>query len=337
MKILVFSTKAYDRNFLEAASGKSGHDLHFVEERLNERTAAHAKGYDGICVFVNDQVDRKVLLRLLDEGVRLVALRCAGFNNVDVKAAKEMGILVVRVPAYSPNAVAEHTLTLILSLNRRICRANHRVREGNFSLEGLLGFDLNGMTAGVIGTGKIGALVVRILTGFGCKVLAADPYPNPQAESWGAEYVTLDALFAKSDIISLHCPLSPETHHLIDAKSLEKMKPGVMIINTGRGALLDTKAVIRSLKSGKVGYLGLDVYEEEGDLFFEDLSDQVIQDDAFTRLLTFPNVLITGHQAFFTRNALENIADTTIRNIDEVAKTGKCANSVEPEILVAKK
>lgn len=337
MKILVYSTKAYDRKFLEEANGKFGHDLHFVEERLNERTAAHAKGYDGICVFVNDQVDSKALTRLSEEGVRLVALRCAGFNNVDLKAAKELGVTVVRVPAYSPHAVAEHTLTLILSLNRRICRANHRVKEGNFSLDGLLGFDLNGRTAGIIGTGKIGALVVRILSGFGCRVLAADPNPNPQAESWGAEYVSLDTLFAESDIISLHCPLSPETHHLIDAKSLEKMKPGVMIINTGRGALLDTKAVIRALKSEKVGYLGLDVYEEEGDLFFEDLSNKVIQDDAFMRLLTFPNVLITGHQAFFTRNALENIAATTLGNIDDVAKTGRSPNSVEPEVLVARK
>jgi D-lactate dehydrogenase len=336
MKILVYSTKAYDRKFLEAANGNAGHEFQFVEEHLNERTVAHAEGYDGICVFVNDQVDRKVLKRLSEDGVRLVALRCAGFNNVDVKAAKELGITVVRVPAYSPHAVAEHTLTLILSLNRRICRANHRVKEGNFSLDGLMGFDLNGKTAGVIGTGKIGALVVRILNGFGCKVLAADPFRNPQAEAWGAEYVSLDTLFARSDIISLHCPLSPETYHLIDSKALEKMKPGVMIINTGRGALLDTKAVTRALKSEKVGYLGLDVYEEEGDLFFEDLSDRVIQDDVFMRLLTFPNVLITGHQAFFTQNALENIAATTIQNIEDVAKTGKSANSVEPEVLVSR-
>ena len=336
MKILVYSTKAYDRKFLEEANVQAGHDLHFVEERLNERTAAHAEGYDGICVFVNDHVDRGVVARLSKGGVRLIALRCAGFNNVDVKAAKEMGITVVRVPAYSPHAVAEHTLTLILSLNRRICRANHRVKEGNFYLDGLLGFDMNGKTAGVIGTGKIGSLVVRILTGFGCKVLAADPYPNRQAESWGAEYVPLETLLTRSDIISLHCPLSPETYHLVDSKALEQMKPGVMIINTGRGALLDTKAVTRALKSEKVGYLGLDVYEEEGDLFFEDLSNRVIQDDVFTRLLTFPNVLITGHQAFFTQNALENIAATTLRNIDDVAKTGTCPNSVAPEVLVAK-
>lgn len=336
MKILVYSTKAYDRRFLEEANSRYGHDLHYVEERLNERTAAHAKGYGGVCVFVNDQVDGQVLGRLSAEGVRLVALRCAGFNNVDLKTAKELGMMVVRVPAYSPHAVAEHTLTLILSLNRRIIRANQRVKEGNFSLEGLLGFDLNGKTAGIVGTGKIGALVVRILAGFGCRVLAHDPHPNPEAVAFGAEYVSLDALFAESDIVSLHCPLSPETYHVIDAKALEKMKPGVMIINTGRGALLDTKAVIRALKSEQVGYLGLDVYEEEGDLFFEDLSNKVIQDDAFMRLLTFPNVLITGHQAFFTRNALENIAAATLGNIEAVEKTGTSPNTVEPEVLVAR-
>ncbi len=315
MKIAVFSPKPYDRTFLKAASAPHGHQLVFFEPRLTVETAALAAGFPAVCVFVNDCVNAEVLEILHRGGTRLVALRCAGFNNVDLEAAERLGITVARVPAYSPYAVAEHTVGLILTLNRKLHRAYNRVREGNFSLDGLLGFDLHGRTVGVVGTGKIGATLVPIVQGFGCRVLAYDPYPNPEVEARGVEYVPLPQLLAEADIVTLHCPLTPETHHLIDAAALRQMKPGVMLINTSRGALVDTPAVIEALKSGRVGYLGLDVYEEEADLFFEDLSQQLIQDDVFSRLLTFPNVVITGHQAFFTAEALTNIAETTLENV----------------------
>jgi D-lactate dehydrogenase len=276
-------------------------------------------------------VDAEVLAKLALGGTRIVALRCAGFNNVDLAAAHRLGLAVVRVPAYSPHAVAEHTLGLILALNRHLPRAYNRVREGNFALDGLLGFDLCGRTAGLIGTGKIGAVVAKLLAGFECEILAIDPFQNPDCLTLGVRYVGLDELLARSDIITLHCPLTPENHHVIDATALARMKDGAMLINTSRGALVDTRAVIEALKSGKLGYLGLDVYEEEGDIFFEDRSSTIIQDDVFTRLLTFPNVLITGHQAFFTRNALEKIAATTIANIAQIEATGRCENSVPPK------
>lgn len=315
MKIAVFSTKRYDRVFLERANEEHGHDLVFYDPRLTSDTAPLAGGSEAVCAFVNDVLDGEVLRALVAGGTRLVALRSAGFSNVDLQVAEEVGITVARVPAYSPHAVAEHAVALILALNRRIPRAYNRVREGNFSLDGLMGFDLVGRTVGVVGTGRIGAVFARIMAGFECRILAMDPYPNEELAHAGVEYVDADRLFAESDIVALHAPLTPETHHLIDEDALGRMKPGVMLINTSRGALVDTPAVIEALKSERIGALGLDVYEEEGDLFFEDLSEEVIRDDVFTRLLTFPNVLITAHQAFFTREAVERIARTTLANV----------------------
>jgi D-lactate dehydrogenase len=314
VKVAVFSAKNYDREFLNSAN-TSQHDLHFFEPHLSEQTVALAEGFEAVCVFVNDTVDALVVAKLKGLGVRLIALRCAGYNNVDLAATEKYGLTVVRVPGYSPYAVAEHTIGLILALNRKLHRAHNRVREGNLALDGLLGFDLHGKTVGIIGTGKIGTVVAQILTGFGCHTLAFDPIPNERCRSLGTRYTKLDELFAKSDIVTLHCPLTPENKRMIDARTLTKMKTGMMLINTSRGALLDTVAVIEALKSGRISALGLDVYEEEEQLFFEDRSGLIIPDDVFARLLTFPNVIITGHQAFFTREALENIAATTIDNI----------------------
>lgn len=329
MKVAVFSTKPYDRSSLNEANSGQGHDFVYFEARLSAATAPLAQGCEAVCVFVNDELDAAVLDELHRGGIRLVALRCAGFNNVDLEAAERLGMIVARVPAYSPHAVAEHTVALILGLNRKIYRAYNRVREGNFALEGLLGFDLHGRTVGVVGTGQIGIEVARILRGFGCRILAYDILPNPESEALQVQYVSLDELFTQADILTLHCPLTPATRHLIDAQALSTMKPSVMIINTGRGSLVDTEAVIAGLKSGKIGYLGLDVYEEEADLFFEDHSGHVIHDDVFARLLTFPNVLITGHQAFFTREALQGIASTTLANLTEFARTGGCAHAIK--------
>ena len=314
MKVAVFSAKKYDREFLGAANG-SRHELQFLEPRLTVETAGLAAGFGAVCVFVNDRADRPVLTTLASLGIRLLALRCAGYNNVDLKAAAECGFTVVRVPGYSPYAVAEHTIGLILALDRKLHRAYNRVREGNFALDGLLGFDLHEKTAGLIGTGKIGLALAGIFSGFGCRMLAFDPVPNEKCRALGVNYVTLDELFTGSDIISLHCPLTSDNRHLINEETLRKMRDGVMLINTSRGGLLDTLAVIEALKSGKVGYLGLDVYEEEEHIFFEDRSSLIISDDVFSRLLTFPNVVITGHQAFFTREALTAIARTTVANI----------------------
>jgi D-lactate dehydrogenase len=328
MHVAVFSTKPYDRTFLSEANARHGHALAFFEPRLAPETAVLAMGHEAVCVFVNDQLSATVLNVLAGLGVRVVALRCAGFNNVDLEEAQRLGLAVVRVPAYSPYAVAEHTAGLILALNRKLARANARVRDGNFALDGLLGFDLHGRTAGIVGTGQIGAVVARILHGFGCRLLAYDPVRNPACEGLGVAYVDLPDLLAESDIVTLHCPLLPQTRHLIDDRALALMRPGAMLINTSRGALLDTPAVIEALKTAQLGYLGLDVYEEEADLFFEDLSGQVLQDDVFARLLTFPNVLITGHQAFFTREALSAIAETTLANLDDIAAGRACPNAV---------
>jgi len=333
MRIAVFSTQPYDRRFLDRASAGTAHRVTYFEERLSPRTVPLADGADAVCVFVNDHLDRAVVTDLRRRGVRLIALRCAGFNNVDLAAAEEHGLHVVRVPAYSPHAVAEHTLALILALNRKIHRAYNRVREGNFALDGLLGFDLHGRTAGVVGTGQIGAVVARILLGFGCRVIAHDLRPDPDLEAAGVAYRPLDDLLAQSDILTLHCPLTPATHHMIDAAALGRMRPGVMLINTSRGALVDTRALIRALKQGTLGALGLDVYEEEADLFFQDLSGTVIRDDVFARLLTFPNVLITAHQAFFTEDALTNIAETTLANIEAFASGGELVNEVTTDLL----
>jgi D-lactate dehydrogenase len=314
MKVAVFSAKNYDREFLSAAN-TARHEIHFFEPRLNEETVGLAGEFGCACVFVNDRVNAAVIATLALLGIRLIALRCAGYNNVDLAAAKKHDVTVVRVPGYSPYAVAEHTIGLMLALNRKLHRAYNRVREGNFSLEGLLGFDMHGKTTGIIGTGKIGTAVAQILTGFGCPTLAFDPFPNDTCRSLGVRYVKLDDLLAQSDVITLHCPLTHQNEHIINGSAIQKMKPCVMVINTSRGTLLDTVAVIQGLKSGKIGYLGLDVYQEEEQIFFEDRSGLIIPDDVFARLLTFPNVIITGHQAFFTREALLNIAATTIGNI----------------------
>lgn len=328
MKVAVFSAKSYDRKFLEAANASYGHELTYFEARLNHSTRVLATGFPAVCIFINDQLDASTLEAIAKQGTQLLALRSAGFNHVDMAAAQDLGLTVVRVPAYSPYAVAEHTVGLMLTLNRKIHRAYARVREGNFALDGLLGFDMHNRTVGIIGTGKIGAIVAHILKGFGCNLLAYDTHPNPECTALGVSYVSLTDLFGASDIITLHCPLTPHTYHLINAAALEQMRFGVMMINTSRGALIETESVIQALKSGKIGYLGLDVYEQEADLFFEDLSNTVIQDDVFQRLLTFPNVLITGHQAFFTENAIKNIAETTLANISDFEQGRPCANQV---------
>lgn len=335
MKVTIFSTKPYDRDFLVTANRADGnrHELLFLDPRLSFETAPLAGDAKAVCAFVNDTLDRSVLETLKHHGVGIIALRSAGFNHVDLAAARDLGIAIARVPAYSPEAVAEHAVALILSLNRKIHRAYARVRNGNFALDGLLGFNLTGRSVGIIGTGKIGMCVARIMRGFGCNLLGLDPDPVPEFTELGGAYVALDDLLAHSDIVTLHCPLTPQTHHLIDTAQIDMMKPGVMLINTGRGALVQTRALIRSLKSGKIGHVGLDVYEEESDLFFENLSGQIIQDDVFARLLTFPNVLITGHQALFTQEALTSIAETTIENISQFESTGRAAYPVSVEML----
>jgi len=314
LKVAVFSSKAYDQAFLEQAN--SGLELHFLEARLTVETCQLAEGHQAICVFVNDELDAQVLQQLANYGVRHIALRCAGFNNVDLSKAEALGLQISRVPAYSPEAVAEHTLALIMTLNRRLHKAYNRIKEDNFALNGLLGFNLHGKTVGIIGTGKIGVATLRILKGFGCQLLCHDPQPDPQVvKELGADYVSLEQVLQQSQVISLHCPLTTQTQHMINQQSLALMQDGVMLINTSRGGLLDTNAVIQALKSKKVGYLGLDVYEMESELFFEDKSCDIIQDDTFQRLLTFPNVLITGHQGFFTREAMQHIAHTSINNL----------------------
>lgn len=332
MRVAVFSSKSYDRQFLDAANtGK--HQLIYLEPRLDVSTAIAADGAEVVCAFVNDHLDKAVLEILAQHGVKLIALRSAGFNNVDLAAAKSLGLEIARVPEYSPYSVAEHAVALILSLNRKIHRASARVREGNFALEGLLGFDLHGKTVGVVGTGKIGRCFIRIMAGFGCKVLAYDPYPDERSVAAGAEYVELPELLSNSDIISLHCPLTPQTQHLINDNAIKNMRRGVMLINISRGGIIDTRAVIRGLKSGVIGSLGLDVYEEEDNLFFHDLSNSVIHDDVFARLLTFPNVVVTGHQGFFTQEALSEIARVTIENISSFEANGKAAHPVSVEKL----
>lgn len=328
MKFTLFSAKSYDEDYFGAALKDTDHACNFQEARLAADTAALAEGSRAVCAFVNDALDRACIEQLHARGIDTVAMRCAGFNNVDLEAAAELGVRVVRVPAYSPYAVAEHTIGLLLALNRRLYRAYNRVREGNFSLHGLVGFDVHGLTVGIIGTGTIGAKVAALFKGFGCQLLCHDPVENADVLAMGADYVDLDRLMTASDIITLHCPLTDETHHLIDETVISKMKPGVTLLNTSRGGLVDTTAVIGGLKSGHIGNLGIDVYEEEDSLFFEDQSGSVMQDDTFARLLTFPNVLITGHQAFFTDTALRQIARTTLQNLSDLESTGNCANEV---------
>ncbi|MBV4358070.1 2-hydroxyacid dehydrogenase [Pinibacter aurantiacus] len=326
MQIAFFSTKSYDRQYFDACNKE--HNIIYIETQLNEQTVALAEGSDAICAFVNDVLNKKVIAELARLNIKLIAMRCAGYNNVDLEAAKKNGISVVRVPAYSPYAVAEHALALIMTLNRKTHKAYNRVREGNFSLEKLTGFDLYGKTVGVIGTGKIGQIFCDIMVGMGCRVLAFDVIANKELMAKGVEYLPLIDLLPQCEIISLHCPLTEQTRHIINEETLGMMKQGSMLINTSRGALVDTKAAIEALKTGQLGYLGIDVYEQEEKLFFTDWSEAVIQDDVIMRLMSFPNVLITAHQAFFTEEALEQIAEVTLNNI-KAYETGKeLANKV---------
>ncbi len=329
MRIAFFSTHRFDRDFFDEANRVHGHDIEYLEARLTPATAALAAGAPAVCAFVNDDLHDTVLTALHTGGVRLIALRSAGFNHVDVPKARALGLTVARVPAYSPYAVAEHAVAMMLTLNRKTHRAHARVREGNFALDGLLGFDMHGRTVGIVGTGKIGAVVARILSGFGCRILAYDVAVNPACVELGVHYGSLDELWAQSDIVSLHAPLTGDTRHMVDAAAIAKMKPGVMIVNTGRGALVDAPALIDGLKSGRVGYVGLDVYEEEEQLFFRDRSAQVLQDDVFARLLTFPNVLVTAHQGFFTKEALRAISETTLANVSAFERGARTGNELE--------
>ncbi len=326
MKIAFFSTKIYDREFFDRYI--TTHEIIYFDAPLNEQTARLATGCKAICVFVNDKITAAVLKALKNIGVELIALRCAGFNNVDIVAAEADGITIVRVPEYSPYAVAEHAVALILTLNRKTHKAYNRVREGNFSLDRLTGFDLHIKTIGVIGTGKIGQLFCKIMLGFGCQVLAFDVVANRQLEAAGVEYLPLIDILGAADIISLHCPLTEQTQHIINAQTIAMMKEGVMLINTSRGALVNTAAAIDGLKSRRIGYLGLDVYEQEETLFFNDLSENIIDDDEIMRLLSFPNVLITSHQGFFTEEALAEIARVTLSNVDEFEAGNKLKNRV---------
>lgn len=332
MKIAMFDTHKYDRESFERANAGFGHQITFLEARLSSETAALARSHDVVCAFVNDRLDEAVLTTLREGGARLIALRSAGYNHVDLSAAERLGLPVVRVPEYSPYAVAEHAVALVLALNRKIHRASARVREWNFSLEGLVGFDLHGKTVGIVGTGRIGRAAARIFHGFGCRLLAFDAQPDAALSSeLGLRYVELPELYREADIISLHVPLTPATHHMIDAAALSAMKPGVMLVNTGRGALIDSKALIGALKKGALGAAGLDVYEEEEGIFFQDLSNRVLQDDVLARLLTFPNVVVTSHQAFLTKEALAAIARITLENVTAFERGQALENEVRAE------
>ena len=328
MKIAMFSARNYDTDHFNPLLESLPLTFKYFDIQLNIHTAVLAKGYDAICAFVNDDLSEPVLSRLATLGINTIAMRCAGFNNIDLTAAKRLNFNIVRVPAYSPEAVAEHTIALLMTLNRRIHKAYQRTRDANFSLDGLVGFNIHGKTVGIIGTGKIGLATMRIFKGFGCDILTYDPYPSEQAIELGAKYVELDEMFANSDIISLHCPLTDENQHLLNAESFEKMKDGVMIINTSRGALLDANDAIQALKSGRIGGLGLDVYEEEEHLFFADHSSEIITDDTFRRLSACHNVIFTGHQAFLTHEALDSIAQTTIDNLIDVQAGNESPNRV---------
>ena len=330
MRIAFFSSTSYDKEYFDKANRNLKFEITHFEARLRSQTAHLAAGFNALIVFVNDKIDRETIGILKEHGTSIIALRCAGFNNVDLEAAADAGIKVVRVPAYSPEAVAEHALALILTLNRKTHKAYNRVREGNFSLARLTGFNLSGKTVGVIGTGRIGSAFASIMAGIGCRVLAFDKFPNQALESSGIVYVGLEELLSKSDIISLHCPLTRETTHLINERTLNMMKPGVMLINTSRGALVKTHDVICSLKKSHLGYLGIDVYEQEEKLFFKDRSEQILQDDEIARLMSFPNVLITAHQAFLTREALEQIAATTLENLNAFNRGKELINEVIP-------
>ena len=326
MKIAFFSSQSYDKEYFNRYNTR--HELVFFEGQLNEQTITLAEGCGAICAFVNDVLNAAVIKQLADAGIRIIAMRCAGYNNVDLAAAQLHQIKVVRVPAYSPHAVAEHAVAMILTLNRKTHKAYNRIREGNFSLEKLTGFDLYGKTVGVIGTGKIGQVFCDIMKGFGCRVLAFDLIANKELEAKGIEYLPLIRLLPQCDIISLHCPLTQQTRHIINSETLDLMKQGVMLINTSRGALIDTRAAIHALKTGHLRYLGIDVYEQEEKLFFHNLSEEIIEDDVIMRLMSFPNVLITSHQGFFTDEALTQIAQTTLQNIDDFEAGKPLANKV---------
>lgn len=315
MKTAVFSARRYDQALLAEANRAAGHELLFIQDRLTAETAALARGCAAVCVFVNDCVDAEVLQRLADQGTRLVATRSTGYNHIDAAAAGRLGVAVVRVTDYSPHSVAEFAVGLLLAVNRKIARASMRTREGNFELDGLMGFDLHGKTVGVIGTGKIGSIFARIMLGFGCTVLGHDTHPDPAFEQSGGRYVPVRELLAGSDVISLHCPLTEETHHIVDAASLAQVKRGAILVNTSRGGLVDTEAAVQALKSGQLGGLAIDVYEQEASLFFQDLSSTIITDDVIQRLVSFPNVIVTGHQAFFTVEAIGQIMATTLGSI----------------------
>ncbi|WP_339723242.1 2-hydroxyacid dehydrogenase [uncultured Paraglaciecola sp.] len=328
MKIAFYNSKQYDQEYFDRANQNNAHQIRYFSSHLNVESTSLISDEKVVCAFINDNLNAEVLQKLKTQGIKLIALRSAGFNHVDIACAKQLSLPVVRVPAYSPYAVAEHAVGLLLCLNRGIHRAHNRIREGDFSLRNLMGFDLHGKTVGVVGTGKIGQAFANIMLGFGCKVIAYDVVQNESCVTSGVNYVTLEQLFSQADVISLHCPLTPETHHLINQKALTTMRDGVTIINTSRGKLVDTKAIINALKIGKVGLLGLDVYEEEEALFFEDFSAKGIQDDVLARLTTFPNVIITSHQGFFTQEAMLNIAQTTLSNISQFEQDGSIQNGV---------
>ena len=331
MKIAFFSTKQYEKDFFEKINAKFNQEITYFDARLTSEVISLVKGFTAICIFVNDMLDKQLLEKLAENDVKLIALRCAGFNNVDLKVAHDLGLTVVRVPDYSPYAVAEYTLALILTLNRKINKTYNRIRDNNFSLDGLIGFDMHEKTIGIFGTGKIGKTFAKIMSGFGCRLIAFDLFEDKECLDFGVEYVSFNELFELSDIISLHCPLNHETHHLINKKTLTMMKDDVMLINTSRGGLIDTQEVINALKSKKIGYLGLDVYEEEADIFYKDLSREVLQDDLLARLLTFQNVIVTSHQAFFTDNAMNKIATTTLENVSKFEQKNPI-NLVLPKI-----
>lgn len=330
MRIAFFSTKPYDRTFFATANTSRGHALSFLEPRLTPETVSLARGFEAVCAFVNDQLDAGVLEILSAGGTRLVALRSSGYNHVDLAAATRLGLTVVHVPQYSPHAVAEHAVALMLALNRHIHRAHNRVREGNFSIDGLLGFDMFGKTVGIVGAGRIGLCVAQILQGFRCQVLLSDAKPSAEALASGLPFCPFEEILRRSDVITLQCPLVPATRHLIQAESIARMKRGVMLINTSRGGLVDTRAAIDGLLSGQIGYLGIDVYEEEADLFYEDRSNAILGDEVFSRLLTLPNVIVTGHQAFFTSEAITTIAETTLASVSAFEAGAPCAFALPP-------
>ncbi|WP_312485888.1 2-hydroxyacid dehydrogenase [Massilia timonae] len=328
MKTAVYSARRYDKTMLAQANETAGHELRFLEDRLSRETAILAKGCEAVCVFVNDTVDAEVLGILANQGTRLVATRSTGYNHVDAHAARELGIAVVRVTDYSPNSVAEFAVGLLLAVNRKIARASVRTREGNFDLDGLMGFDLHGKTVGVIGTGKIGTIFARIMAGFGCTLVGYDRYPTPAFEALGGRYIGVDELLACSDVVSLHCPLLEETHHIVNAAALARVKRGCVLVNTSRGGLVDTEAAVQALKTGQLGGLAIDVYEQEASLFFQDLSSTIITDDVIQRLVSFPNVIVTGHQAFFTVEAIGQIMRTTIDSIGAFERGEELVNRI---------